>query len=97
MADADVMGISSVREIGIAVKFLFVVTEHALAWGAYPNISFLVFQYGGNPCGDGLPFIGLSVQERKYVGCRIGCYAEGHSLCNRIERLAGRRNGSARF
>ena len=59
MADADVMGIRSVREIGIAVKFLFVVTEHALAWGAYPNISFLVFQYGGNPGGDGLPFIGL--------------------------------------
>lgn len=71
MADADVMGIRSVREIGIAVKFLFVVTEHALAWGAYPNISFLVFQYGGNPGGDGLPFIGLSVQERKYVSCRI--------------------------
>ena len=42
-----------------------------MAWGAYPNISFLVFQYGGNPGGDGLPFIGLSVQERKYVSCRI--------------------------
>ena len=67
VADTEVIGIRSVGEIGIVGKFLFIITEHALAWGAYPNVSFLVFQYGGNPGGDGLPFIGLSVQERKYV------------------------------
>ena len=52
-------------------EFLPVVKEYALAWRAYPDVVFRVFEYCGDPCCDGFSLVCLGIKKREDVGCRV--------------------------